>query len=517
MIWSHRVRKCSLRFFQLTSTDFAQTTLVDKAAQVREHGLVVTMPHVAPKPKDARFHFLVPATSTNKNLCRLLLSSAVARFPPPVFINWGAPEYEDPGKTRLEKIKGFADYLDRISTDENQDELVMILDGFDVWLQLPPEIFIQRYYSIIDAANERLAARMGRGMMKKKGIYQSIVFGPDKICWPENPVRAACWAVPDSTLPRWAFGPETDSGKFRQHNRPRWLNSGTILGPIGDLRKLFKATLALIASSHTVDSDQFYYAEIWGVQEYARSKAAGDLSNDYNPTLWISDGYDGEGHLESVFLEQPVIAPDQEPEYHITIDYQSEIFQTVAYYVDWLSWRHFSKSTTHKGNMSSVGEISSDVSKGILPNDVSSAGPPFTQASQKPERVETAAPNELPLDISWTHLPLGVNTVTDQIWGLIHFTPPKFWLDLWWFRMWYAPYAEQAIRNAIENDNPSLSSPYTETGDGKTWYPYVPETAIGLQAGGAIGGGFGADTGESLGWDAMCGMFQDGVFNNAPG
>lgn len=530
------------------------------------------------------FHFLIPATNSNKNLCRLLLSAVATRFPTPIFINWGQPHDEDPYKVHMKKVKvshwtsaavesdhgpscaesqisphslqmrrkrtslqthvtrlltlhkGILDYLDLIidgttsnNTITTQHDLVLILDGFDIWLQIPPDVMIQRYYYIIDAANERLKDSLGPGgvkLMRKHGLYQSVLFGPDKICWPEDATRTACWAVPESHLPRWAFGPETDSQKFRFHNRPRWLNSGTILGPAEDVRAVFRATYERIQTMYTIDSDQFYFADIWGIQEYNRRNLSGNLPEFLAQRVWAHDGYEGDGHFEEVTLQVPEVDEGRK-EYHITIDYASELFQTNAYYDKYITWGRFDgtpvpPSQSTKNNLDAKAltgrKLLRDApldpadpphkSRGrrLLPEDINATQSPFDHLAAGNEA------GDIPDHLRWHDLLLGRNKASGAVWGLIHFTPPKYWLDLWWFRMWYAPYAESIIRSAKAI---TADTPYTTTRDNRTWFPYIAENSAGLTAGMKAGGGF-ADTGEWMEWGQLCGRLEDMVFANLP-
>lgn len=60
---------------------------------------VLTSP-ISPTPTgrhgEARVHLLVPATSSNPDLCKLLLSAQILGYPAPILINYGATEFEDP-------------------------------------------------------------------------------------------------------------------------------------------------------------------------------------------------------------------------------------------------------------------------------------------------------------------------------------------------------------------------------------------------------------------------------------
>lgn len=356
-------------------------------------------------------------------------------YPSPVFINWGDEENPDPYVQHLAKVKGIVKYLRKFPVERNED-IVLVVDGYDIWFQLRPDVLIKRYYEIIQAATERLASRFGMEAMAKHAIYQSVIFGPDKICWPEDPTRPACWAVPDSTLPRWAFGPETDSKRWRHHNRPRWLNSGTIIGPLAHVRQVFEATLARIdASSQITDnnapiSDQFHLSNLWADQEYTRTLLADGPINNTHVKVWNSTDWSGAGHEVEVELQLPKIQPDQITEYHITIDYESQLFQPISYYLSYLGW-DISDGTLLNASQAPRTHACGSACNVDLPEDILSSPPPFRSIGHVNSSHKAAPPGSpLPHHLSWRDIPLGTNIITNQRFTLIHFTPPKEYRDM---------------------------------------------------------------------------------------
>lgn len=110
------------------------------------------------------FHLLIPASDSNTDLCKTLLSAFALGYPAPTLVNWGK-EYEDKmldGKKifkgsggRTAKIRGVFDFLnDR--TKVKDDDLVLITDGYDIWFQLPPDIMLERYHTLVEESNKRL-------------------------------------------------------------------------------------------------------------------------------------------------------------------------------------------------------------------------------------------------------------------------------------------------------------------------------------------------------------------------
>ena len=135
--------------------------------------------------KKARFSLLVPATSSNPDLCKLLLSAQILKYPTPILINYGATEFEDPYVQHLAKVEGILKYLDNLgASGEFGEDLVLVVDGYDLWFQLPAEVLLRRYYELNAAANARLIKTYGERTVIDHNIRQTIIFGPDKVSLP---------------------------------------------------------------------------------------------------------------------------------------------------------------------------------------------------------------------------------------------------------------------------------------------------------------------------------------------
>ena len=86
------------------------------------------------------------------NLCKVVSSIIALGYPAPMIVNWGsAPANGDGGvgASQLAKIAGTLNYLDwatdgrapeRLTLDDG--DLVLILDAYDVWMQLPPSVLL---------------------------------------------------------------------------------------------------------------------------------------------------------------------------------------------------------------------------------------------------------------------------------------------------------------------------------------------------------------------------------------
>ena len=394
----------------------------------------------------------------------MLLSSILLNYPTPILINWDTIEIDDLYKQHISKVDAVRTYLEEFPPDRDND-LVLIVDGYDVWFQLPPDVVIRRYFAMIEAQNKRLATRFGSGTVRRYDLRQTIIFGADKLCWPEDEgKRVACWAAPPSTMPKYSYGPYDDESlddarKDPYHSRPRWLNSGSIIGPVKDLRALFKAASDMVHDENKEDSDQWYYAKIFGVQEYARTLL------EASPKLPSSN------------VTAPEIQPGQQTEFHIGLDYENAMFQTVGYddpYLTW--WQHDGSKDTARPKQSPI--KSNHAFK--LEEDLLTARRPFEamhglKESAFNEKYQEVLRNAGGPDFKmWRHLPMATNVITRHIFAMMHFTFEKDYRETWWENMWFRPYARDLFKTSSLGNKEPL---HHKKIDGRKWYN-APEPMV---------------------------------------
>ena len=454
-------------------------------------------------PQQSHFHLLVPASSTNQNFCQLLLSTIILNYPPPILINWDAVETDNPFLMHMGKIDKVLAYLENFPK-EQEDDLVLMVDGYDVWFQLPPEVLIRRYFDVIKAKDERVISTYGQKVAKEHDFRHTVLFGPDKSCWPDNEEggRPACWAVPQSSMPIHAFGPaeDIDHRDIKDdpyHARPRWLNSGTIMGPVGDVRALFKAVAARVKDHYQGDSDQYYFAKIWSFQEWARLQT---IPNKTFPAEYKHPDLEKE------------VGNSHKIEFHTGLDYDSALFQPIGYYDPFLTWLRYDYVYTGLPQDTPL----SDFDRYELPEDVKTSRSPLAalkdpMGQKLSDSYKGMFSNSEGVRLKeWPELPLITNVITKQVPLLIHFLMEKDYRVRWWNRMWFAPFAKELFSASATAINTPI---FKNRLNGRMWAnAEVPTVPHNLATTGGRRDGAWSDKGIWLPWGSICERYNDVVF-----
>ncbi|KXS98935.1 hypothetical protein AC578_7464 [Pseudocercospora eumusae] len=438
--------------------------------------------------KTVRFHFLVPTTNTNSEVCKLIASSTILGYPAPSLLGWEGRGRWNGSESHLFKLSETVFYLNTLRKEQD-DDLVLILDAFDVWLQLPPEVLIRRYYQALAKENEALRRD---GILDKSSpdgsrIRNTILFGVDKFCWPQNDEVIPCWAAPNSSLPEDLYGPGTDKEDVKL--RPRFLNSGSIMGPVKDIRNLFKATMDQITLEWDDDfihktSDQHYLSILWGDQEEARLAVRNGTSHRL----------DEQTHTE----------------FHIAVDHESDAFQINNWHSQYVTWMTFNR-TTAPSMSSSAAFNPGRLDRLNLTEEITSLPGPFSADN------ETMT---LPTELGWKDVMLGTNTATGVIFPLYHITGDKLMRGRWWPRMWFHPHGEELLKAARKRWLASVADTGQHVAahfDGVKYVSVQPNNGDVFQSMRArdrsnIKGGAWNDLGEYMSWNEICGREEEKVF-----
>jgi hypothetical protein len=159
-------------------------------------------------------------------VCAVVASALVNRYPIPTIVGYkGEGEY-DAKKAHIAKLRATKRYLYSPAGAE-KDDLVIIMDGFDVLAQIPVEIVIERYFDLIAEADQKLADQRGITVeeVHSRGLRHTLLWGTDKGCFPTGGEDPRCWLVLFSNLPQYKWGPKTDNGEL-VFSDSRFLNPG---------------------------------------------------------------------------------------------------------------------------------------------------------------------------------------------------------------------------------------------------------------------------------------------------
>jgi hypothetical protein len=488
----------------------------------------------------SKLHFLVPASHPHIHLCRCLLSAAVLGYPTAILSGWNATGELDAAVTHLAKVRNVLRYLDDLPPSADND-LVLVVDGYDVILQLPPEVLIQRYFEVNAVANARLAKQFPPFAVGNKSAgapsaadiratparqedadtsdrfrlswpRQTILFGPDKVCWPGDWRRPACWAAPPAAnIPEGALGGGDDD---LMHHHPQWLNSGTIMGPVRDMRHLYAATMDRIRETYRAEtefreSDQMYMSDVWGEQEYARKVLERKMRHQRGENLTAPVL----GGPQDRFVPKPALG--KRMEYHVGIEYESALFQTWTGNENFVGFLSFNTSdsftSTVTRNMNNVPDFQPfDIE---LPRNVIRSITRLLQAASGEQGTNTDLGKRI------SQMPLHTNLVTRHVYTIFHCTGAKGFLDELWLRIWFYPLTRSLLHAAMKSARSGAAISEGDI-DGRVWrpattYPSPPPHLRGDDGNGLNSAGAWADfnaNGIWVGWQSLCSEHEEVLF-----
>ncbi|KAK5948925.1 hypothetical protein OHC33_010011 [Knufia fluminis] len=478
-----------------------------------------------------RLHVLLPATQGDVDLCKTLLTAKILGYPTPGLIAWDE-EYNHPnqmaGGSHLAKVFRTLDYLESLQPAQDSD-LVMMMDAYDIWFQLPPEVLIHRFHTINQAANARIQQQLGPATMDH-GIEQKLIFGAGKRCAPNQLHSVACYPIPKSPLPDDLYGGNTDTvigrNKYTSH-RQRYLNSGYLMGTVGDVRTLLRAAAEEI--KNTPDhveldngsggsdflyhgSDQSIFNTLFGRQEYLRAYLAQENSHEGQSSLGSPGGsrlsardairrstFGAQGRqsskrttsktsLEGIEIMDPLnptftheiieAATDaemQQWELGIGLDYFSDLgHQTVnsEHDVKWLTFADEPLDLGFPGK--NKFDCPPRVDKDSALADITNSTTPFAGASN-----EAGA--------RWEQLPLYTNLCIGKVPVMVHHNGDKGARGYRWPDMWFHGKLEAMLHRQLEAENAQTNR---KSSNVIAW----------------------TDKGAELSWNDLCGVYEPSIY-----
>ncbi len=191
----------------------------------------------------------------------------------------------------------------------------------------------------------------------------------------------------------------------------------------------------------------------------------------------------------------------EDSELHIGIDYKSLMFQTLAFYKQYLTFMRPVDSWKPARQLSRNSSIVTNQYAIELPDDIQKSRPPFEVLQQADHGLDA-----LP---SWSQVELLYNTVTRTIPVVIHFTGTgeKKLREHWWQRMHFQKQA-RALREAtgLSLNEPLSSEPIA----GRTFYKAEPARSGDVAS--RRGTGAWTDDGRWLEWSVLCESCEDKLY-----
>lgn len=417
-------------------------------------------------------------------------------YPMPIVINWGIsprdafPGRENVGSHQL-KISGLLTFLDEMTHEDtpeedrlSDDDLIVMVDAFDIWFQTPPDVLIRRYHESNRRMNERLRAQW-KGKPEDLPLKQSIVISATKRCWPDDgPSGLYCDELPDSDLPEDLYGDLTDkdAGEFwaTLHNaRPKYINTGNVMGPVGDLRRYVRRVNEKLERtvatnpSYYFKSDQAFFGNILGEQEI------------YRQWFFKQNSKSARNGLPLMFT--------RDLEYHVGLDYSQNLCLPTTNEEDDGEFVALGDSAHIKKKSESL-KVGSVRLTGVPEDIAMSPNPLAILPDVKP------APN-------WDELPLYADYFTTSVPAMLHHNTNrgegKARISTWWDRPWFFPYLRDLViaRSKPEDEQKPLSTIKAKDGKVTYWAPKSDMTKKLPRIFNAGNASEGLPTGE---WEDMC-------------
>lgn len=439
----------------------------------------------------------------------------VLDYPPATLLDYSAEGEDDEGAAvadaGIRKINTLHEYLSE-SKQLEDDDLVLVVDGSDMWFQLPPEIIIRRFHHILKENNEKLRRKYGMAVVHDNSTdvkghvmqkySQRILFGADKTCWPNTTLsKAACVTVPMSPWFPDSYGFKTDKAVDGTKNRPRWLNAGAAMGSAADMRLLYQRAAQKAVNATGPEIEQRIMSEIYGEQEYVRELEWRRTTNRWGN--WIQErllGIPRSGNLTGISMH---LEPGRRYEFGVGLDYNYELFLNTTLThkeMEWVRYNNASKlnhvQMEHKVPRAHRINLPTDVKRlenpFIQPNETKNVLPPFNKTFD-------SLPN--PKNRTWTNIPLGTNIRTGNVPALLSAYGDRVAVNNWWYRMWYQPWSRALLRKYMRSPRTHDAAQASLLGDHE-WD----------MRGGR--GGVWTNNEEWLEWGEICSGYEEDVFDD---
>ena len=234
---------------------------------------------------------------------------------------------------------------------------------------------------------------------------------------------------------------DTKDGKFATH-RSRYLNSGFIMGPVSDMKLLFRRAQekaeALESSDNAShrDSDQFIFQEIFGEQEYQREVMRRTYAKSHKWSLGVGNDI-LEPPFEHNIIEHKRGKPD---EFSMGVDYWSDMAHQTADSAADATWITYNRPVKAQASRHSSNYTCKLRMTGSLPQHIITTRIPRAAVSD----ASQFSPNR-----GWDELELYTNTCLDTIPVMVQHMGTKKERDDAWLNMWMQPHGRRLMDEIV--------------------------------------------------------------------
>lgn len=202
---------------------------------------------------------LVPASRPDLNLYKAIVSSRVLGYVSAHATSWGQNLDErafSKGGPHLVKIN-----------ETHKDDLVLMLDGYNAWIQLRQQTVIVLNVDTNCRANNRLHLSFGSKSAEQICIHQDIIFGAHNAAGPGARMARLAMLYRSRSLSSDVYRPGTDTDvnnelkPYIKHHQP-FLSSGVPMGCNDAMQKMSDQALAQALQVATFGSNQYMFSHI---------------------------------------------------------------------------------------------------------------------------------------------------------------------------------------------------------------------------------------------------------------
>ncbi|QKX57343.1 uncharacterized protein TRUGW13939_04455 [Talaromyces rugulosus] len=417
-------------------------------------------------PKDFNLHILVAAQPKNPALCRTITSAMILDYPSltllkqrPEIAAKPASKTAASGETRVEKVKSILTFLTNNGRVYDHD-LVLIVDSDDTLFQLPPDILIERYKEIHKRNNNRLRRKYGtkfigegKNLKEVPKYTQRVLFAARKDCSSNITDSAACASVPQSPLPPDIYGARTDKKRDGTQNRPRWLDSGVVMGQVNDLVPLYEKVLQDMNKQPLHSSEQMVLTQLFGNQEYSREVERRRSSSVLKEWLWDSIGIADYSNITNVRAR---IQPGAWHEYGMGLDYEGQLFinaRKASGDIEWLKYRDVRKVSIVQAQHGVPREVRLNLPLDVEQSELN----PFKQYKpSSPQVIKPALNTSIDVlppswNFTWNDIPLATYIQTAAVPAIVHTNGDQSLRQDYWLTAWFHPWARALLRRHVRS------------------------------------------------------------------